>query len=361
MVKVPDARVVLLCDLQRICYRAAQGQVPYPVETTEDWREVIDRDDIDAVVIATPQHLHVPMALAAVDAKKNVYCEKALGYTIQECFDIVKAVEEAGVVFQVGHQRHYSEMYRNAKKMIDEGEIGKITFVRAQWHRNTVDRRVCIDPRMDRLVNWRVYSEYTGGLLSEFGAHQIDVVNWFLGSHPESVVGVGGVDWYKDGRDVYDNVCVIYTYPGGVKFVYSSILTNALDDAVEFFYGTRGTIETSLPFGGRLFREPCVLGEGGQSPLPCHQCIGENDENVSEVIPGSRPRRKKCVKVKGKRQKGHSPMETFNAVKSFIECCQTGKKPDADVRVGCNAAVAALMGNIAIREKRVVYWSEFEP
>jgi len=361
------AEVGRLCDIQKIEVRKALGEVKKSqpgakVKISTDWHDVVDDDDLDAIFIATPQYLHVPIALEAVEGKFAVYCEKALGYTIQECFDIAKAVEKAGVVFQVGHQRHYSKMYAEAKKLIDGGEIGTVTLIRGQWHRNSEDRRPCIDPAMERLVNWRVYSEYTGGLMSEFGAHQIDVVNWFLGDHIVSVKAAGGVDWYQDGRDVYDNMSTIFTYPNGVKFVYTSILTNSHQDAVEVFMGTKGTIETSLLFGGRVFWEPKVLA-GAQAvgtPIPCHQCQQEADPDRHMVIPGSRPR-SPCDPKKVEKKGAHSPMETLNAVKSFIRCCQTEKKPDADVKVGRDAAVAALMSNIAARENRTVYWSEFDP
>ncbi len=366
VLKTRDGEIARLCDIQKIEVRKALGEVKKSqlsgqVKISRDWRDVIDDDDLDAVFIATPQHLHVPIALEAVEAKYSVYCEKALGYTIQECFDIMSAVKKARTIFQVGHQRHYSKMYLEAKKLIDEGEIGKITLIRGQWHRNSEDRRPCIDPSMDRLVNWRVYSEYTGGLMSEFGAHQIDVVNWYLGAHPESVVAAGGINWYPDGRDVCDNMSVIYTYPNGVRFIYSSILTNSHQDALEVFMGTRGTIETSLLFGGRLFYEPKELA-GAQvtgTPIPCHQSEAEEDRDRCMVIPGSRPR-PACDPTKVEKKGAHSPMETFNAVTSFIECCQSGKKPDADVTIGAWAAIPALMANIAVHEDRTVYWSEFE-
>ena len=361
------AEVGRLCDIQQTEVRKAlaevqKSKVPYAnnVKISTDWRDVIDDDQLDAIFVATPQHLHVPISLEAVEAKFAVYCEKALGYTIQECFDLEKAVKKAGTVFQVGHQRHYSEMYTKAKELIDRGEIGKITLVKGQWHRNSEDRRPCIDPKEDRMVNWRVYSEFTGGLMSEFGAHQIDVVNWYLGAHPTSVCGAGGIDWYHDGRDVSDNMCVIYTYPDGVKFMYSSILTNSHMDAVEHFYGTKGTVETSLLFGGRLFWEPKALA-GAQvmgTPIPCHQTEQEMSPERHMIIPGSADR--PPCKPKEEEKGAHSPLETFNAVTSFIECCQKDEKPAADVRVGLEAAVPALMANIAVRENRVVHWSEFE-
>lgn len=367
IMKCPDASVGVLCDVQQLEMRKAMGEIkkqkmPYAsqVKQIRSWQAALDDPNIDTVFIATPQHLHVPIALQAVDLKFNVYCEKALGYTIQECFDMEKAVAEKRVVFQVGHQRHYSEMYINAKKFIDDGEIGKLTLIRGQWHRNSEDRRPCIDPSKDRQVNWRVYSEYTGGLMSEFGAHQIDVVNWFLDAPPISVVGAGGIDWYQDGRDVNDNMSVIYTYPNGIKFIYTSILTSSHQDALEVFMGTQGTIETSILFGGRIFTEPKFRGGVlGGTPIPCHQTQAETsgDPIICDVIPGSK-KRPSC-KPKAEEKGAHSPVETFNAVKDFIKCCQTGKRPHADVVAGSRAAVAALMANIAVKEDRTVYWSEF--
>ncbi len=368
ILKCQNAEIGFLCDVQKLATRKALGEVkkanvPYSsrVKLYTNWHQALEDPAVETVFIATPQYLHVPMALEAVDGKFNIYCEKALGYNIQECFDIKKAVEKSNCVFQVGHQRHYSELYRNAKERIDDDEIGPITLIRGQWHRNSEDRRPCIDPKKDRLVNWRVYSEFTGGLLSEFGAHQIDVVNWFLGSPPVSVTGMGGIDWYQDGRDVKDNVSIIYTYPNGVKFMYSSILTNSHNGALEQFMGTRGTIETSLLFGGRRFTEPkerATLQLTG-TPIPCHQSQAEasGDPMICDTIRGSAPR-PSCV-PKAEKMGAHSPKETLNAVKSFIDCCQKGEKPHADINAGCEAAVAALMGNLAIEEDRTVYWSEF--
>jgi predicted dehydrogenase len=366
-IKVPDAEVAVLCDIQEIEAKKAleevkKSKVPYAdgVTTTADWRSVIEDKSLDAIFIATPQNLHVPIATEAVEAKRAVYCEKALGFTIQECFDIQKAVEKAGTVFQVGHQRHYSEMYINAKKLIDSGDIGKITQIRGQWHRNSEDRRPCIDPKMDKLINWRVYREFSGGLMSEFGAHQIDVVNWFLGAPPVAVFATGGIDWYQDGRDTYDNMSAIFLYPNGVKFVYTTILTSSFNDALEVFMGDQGTIETSLLFGGRYFPDPKKMsaGQAVGTPIPCHQSEAERDPDFSKVIEGGAPRQP-CQKGKTEEKGTHSPTENLNAVKAFIACCQDGKKPDADVKVGVEAAVPALMANVSMQENRMVCWSEF--
>jgi len=303
-------------------------------------------------VIGTPQHLHAPLAIACLDAKKDLYLEKAVGYTIDECWDLIHAVESSKQVVQTGHQRHYSEVYIHAKELIDAGKIGTLTAARGVWNRNAPDRRPCTDPRLNRIVNWRLYEQYTGGLMCEFGAHQTDIINWYAGGPPISVCGMGGIDYYKDDRDTWDNVHVVFTYPNGIRYTYTSLLTNAFLGATELFMGTLGTIETSLMFGGRYYQEAKAIGLAGGSPEPVHPCSAE-----FELLRGS----PKPVAPGQKKEEGHSPTETLNAVKSFVQCMKTREKPAADIRVGAYAAIASLLANVAIRESRTVCWSEFEP
>jgi predicted dehydrogenase len=98
---------------------------------------------------------------------------------------------------------------------IREGEIGRVMHVYGYWHRNTNWRRPVPDPKFERLINWRMYKEYSGGLAAELGSHQIDVANWVFGALPETVIGSGGIDYWKDGREVDDNIQVVYLVPRG--------------------------------------------------------------------------------------------------------------------------------------------------
>jgi predicted dehydrogenase len=133
--------------------------------------------------------------------------------------------------------------------MIRAGAVGKVMFVRAQWHRNSDWRRPVPEPKYESLINWRMYREYSGGLMAELASHQIDVANWAIGAEPISVVGTGGIDYWKDGRETCDNAQTIFEYPGGQKLVWSSILCNAHYDFNEQIMGDRGTIEITLGKG----------------------------------------------------------------------------------------------------------------
>ena len=96
--------------------------------------------------------------------------------------------------------------------MVQDDEIGDVAALRAQWNQNQVEKRSDPDPTLNKLINWRLYSEFSAGLTTEFASHQVDVANWMLGTHPDSVCGYGGVDWYQDGRDTDDNIHLIFNY-----------------------------------------------------------------------------------------------------------------------------------------------------
>jgi predicted dehydrogenase len=130
--------------------------------------------------------------------------------------------------------------------MVHNGALGKVQFIRAQWHRNGSWKNPIKDPAFDRILNWRLYREYSGGLMAELGSHQVDVADWAYQSEPISVVGVGGLDYWKDDRDIYDNVSVVFEYPEGRKFVFTSVCNNAFLDFSETIMGDEGTIEITL-------------------------------------------------------------------------------------------------------------------
>jgi predicted dehydrogenase len=255
LTRIPGARCVATSDIyppnQKKGIEAA-GSNP---QLYEDYRQLLERKDVDAVLIATPLNLHTQMLLDALSAGKHVFVEKSMFFKEEE----EKPIREAAAahpqqVLQVGLQRRSDLLYQIAMEMIRKGALGKVMFVRAQWHRNNDWRRPVPDPKYERLINWRMYREYSGGLMAELASHQIDVANWAIGAEPVSVVGTGGVDYWKDGRETCDNAQVIFEYPGGQKLMWSSILSNAHYDFNEQIMGDRGTIEITLG-KGLYFRE----------------------------------------------------------------------------------------------------------
>ncbi len=225
-----------------------------------DYRAMLDKLKPQAVVIAVPLHLHFTIASACLAAGCEVFLEKTMCYTVAEARTLAKQVADGKRVFQVGLQRRANAVYKQAQAMVDSGMIGQVTAIKAQWHRHNAWRRPIPLPRSDagyaaleRRLNWRLYKASSAGLMAELGSHQMDVANWLLGTHPRRVSATGGIDFWRDGREVFDNIACLYEYelpappksggkPYTVRVTYSSLLNNAFEGASELVMGTRGTL-----------------------------------------------------------------------------------------------------------------------
>lgn len=252
----------------------------------EDYREMLDKEtDIDAVLVATPDFMHHVHTRAALEAGKAVYCEKMMSNTLEGARDMVRAQRETDGILQIGHQRRSNPRYRVLRNELVFGEeaFGRITHGYGQWNRSTAGGQVSIpnnerhwlsqellekygfgDPnlswkeQMYRFRNWRFFPEFGGGVVSDLGAHQIDIFNWFFGTTPTSLLAAGGVDYHEDS-ELYDNVMSIYEYdtPKGVARAYYQVLTTT--SALGFFerfMGDEGTVSISeLPTENHAYRE----------------------------------------------------------------------------------------------------------
>ena len=204
---------------------------------------LLENKDIEAIIITTPLNTHAKIASDAVDANVHIYCEKTMVKGAKETTDLVnKVLKSHKKIFQTGHQYHSSRLYSHAVELIKDGKVGKVNSIRAQWNRNGNWRRPVPNQTLERQINWRMYREYSYGLLAELSSHQIDFANWLFDSHPEKVTGFGGIDYWKDGRETYDNTHVIYAYPNGVKASYTCLTGNAKDDYKIHVMGDKGTM-----------------------------------------------------------------------------------------------------------------------
>lgn len=232
----------------------------------DDYKKLLERDDIEAVVIATPLWTHAAMTVDALNAGKHVFCEKTMAWSVDQCKDMVRAARRNNRVLQIGHQRHANRLYASALNMMRQGLIGEVYYIRTLWHRHTDWRREVpsmedmrkadanFDPKrwgyddLDQLVNWRHYRKLSGGLMAELGSHQLDVTNWFTGVVPRRILASGGRFWWSGPGDIDDHVYVTCDYPpnelgpSGTTVTFSSISSNAFDHYYEQFEGTKGTI-----------------------------------------------------------------------------------------------------------------------
>lgn len=388
-------RCVAVCDIYQPNMEAAIKASRDKPKGYLDYRELLARTDVDAVIIAVPLYLHFPVTRDALLAGKHVFCEKSLVFKPEEVHALrALAKERPKQVLQVGLQRRYSKFYQTAKQMIEKGVLGKVTHIYAQWHRNPGWRmRQAPDPKRQREWNWRLFREFSGGLTAELGSHQIDVATWMFGTEPEFVVGVGSLDTMKDGRDVYDNIQLIFNYPGGRKLMYSSISTNkhlpifqgTRTEFGEIIMGTEGTIEITVgtdeePALGLWYYEPgppkvekaagvkekpviagaTLAATGrGQIGLPLlferDQITGRESFLARELKYARLWLYKRGIMVP---EEDRNPVDV--QMDDFFECCRTGKRPRADLEVGLADSTAVILANLAMDEGRRVYFSEIE-
>lgn len=220
----------------------------------EDWRDMLARQDLEAVIIATPLWSHAEITVGCLESGRHVLVEKMMAYDTEGCRRMADAASRRGLVLEVGYNRFYAPHYQAAhERVIQTGLIGDIYHVRLMYHRNRSWRRD-VDPpspdydparwgypTWDHLANWRLYRKYSQGLVAELGGHQIGTACQFLGSFPKAALGSGGIYRFAD-REVNDHVYVTLEHPDGRTVTFSSIESNDFDHITEQFMGTKGTL-----------------------------------------------------------------------------------------------------------------------
>jgi predicted dehydrogenase len=233
-----------------------------------DYKEMLAKEEIEGVIIATPLWSHAEQTVTCLDAGKHVLCEKMMAWDVEGCERMRQAARRTGHVLEIGYQRCYSAMYQAAYQgIIKAGTLGDIYTARIAWHRNGNWRRAgdpptpAYDPSpwgykdWEHLLNWRLYKQYSRGLLAELASHQVNIVNWFFDAVPETVHGSGAIARFKDGREVDDHVYATFEYSGGRTATFSSIESNAFDHYYEVFFGTKGTLLLKGETEAYLFEE----------------------------------------------------------------------------------------------------------
>lgn len=218
--------LVALCDVLEFRLVNGLAKTDGTVKGYSDYREILKNKKIDAVLIATPFYTHEKIAMDAIEAGKHVYCEKTTAKGIDGIKSLAKKLEDSKLIFQTGHQYHSSRLYQKVVEIIKSKEIGEISSFECQWYRKGDWRKPVPKPSLERSINWRMYREYSGGLTAELSSHQIDFVNWVLAENPKKIMGTGGIDFYHDGRETYDNTHLLFEYPSGVKASFKCLTGN---------------------------------------------------------------------------------------------------------------------------------------
>ena len=393
LTKIDNGRCVAVCDVNQAALdKAAQITGTNPAKF-KDYRELLSQKNVDAVIIAVPLYMHFPVTKDTLLAGKHVLCEKSLVFKPEEVHALRALVaEHPKQVLQVGLQRRYSVFYQTVKQMIQKGMLGTVTHVHAQWHRNP--GWVMKQPAgKQNPLNWRLYREFSGGLTAELASHQIDVADWMFGETPQWVLGVGGLDTWKDGRDVYDNIQLLYQYSRGRKLVYSSITTNAhlpflgatRPEFGECIMGTEACVEITVGDGeatmptalwyreakkptfsdGKEKKETAktagstfalgAVARGLPLLVDKDQVTGKESFLDREMKFARRWLYSKGIMVS---DEDRNPVET--ELESFFNDCRTLGKPKANLEVGLADSIAVMLSNKAMDEDRRVYFNEID-
>lgn len=310
----------------------------------KDYRKLLEQQTVDAVIVTLPEYLHYPVALDVLQAGKHVYLEKTMTHTINQAEQLVAiAAQYTKQMVQIGHQYRYYQLYHRVLEVIQKGYIGEVKQYECQYHRNSNWRRPVVGPATERQVNWRMYKEYSGGLMTELCAHQVDILNWFTGSHPLSVIAMGGIDYWRDGRETYDNIRAVYAYPNGVKAHVSSILSNAFKGYSIRVLGTKGTIEIQRT---KAFAYP----EQAQTRLTTVDGVtGATAESWGQGKP---------MELKFQNQDNQNRDPTAYALLDFAQCIREGKRPFSNVETGRDTAKAVLLANRAAEQGNIQHWHD---
>jgi predicted dehydrogenase len=341
----PDVQPVAVADVYQPNRDKGVAMAGSPIPAHKDFRRVLEDKNVQAVVIATPDHWHAMMAVLACRAGKDVYCEKPLSLAVAEGRTMVKAARDHQRVVQVGSQQRSGAHYAKALQLVRDGAIGEVHQVSVGFTRNVMPGlkvrdqpvndgnldwdlwlgpapKVAFDP-FRCLYNFRWFWDYSGGQMTNFGAHHLDIVRWALGAKgPSTVAGFGGRFAIKDGGQTPDVQEVIYQFPGCVVTWTARELNRGARGGHDIeFHGTKATL--GLSRSGFT-----VTPEGGS---------GDKDKAAAST-----------------EEKG-SDLDHVH-IANFLDCVRSRARPNADVEEGHRSATMCHLGNIATRLQRSLRW-----
>jgi predicted dehydrogenase len=350
--EVSGARIIAVCDIWDNHLEAGKRLAEPGAFATKNHHELLARTDVDAVIIGTPDHLHVPISVDACAAGKDVYVEKPLTHDLAEGAAIVDAQNRYQRIVQVGTQQRSMPHFQKAFEIVKSGQLGEIHKVHLTWNRNTarwVRDKYNVDPAtVDwkqflgtareqpfdeyRFRNWRWFWDFGGGILTDLMVHYVDVAHWFLGlEHPAVATTIGDTFKAKGLWETPDTVQTLLEYPDRqVQVYFEGTFVNARHGAMLEFMGSEATL---------------YLDRGRYEIHP------ERNKKIaaSELVLGSGPRGADFYDL---------PKGEVLHLANWIECVRNRKKPNCPAEAGVSAASAAHLGNAALRSGQVAHWKE---
>ena len=352
LVQNPKVDIVALCDIYQPSIDEALKLAP-KAKVYGDYRELLENNNIDAILVATPLSSHCKIVMDAFDAGKHVFCEKTIGFTMEECFRMYNKHRSTGKIFFTGQQRLFGPRYIKAMEMIHAGTFGEINAIRTFWYRNGDWRRPVPSANLERQINWRLYKEYSKGLMTELACHQLQIGSWALNKLPEKVMGHGAITYWKDGREVYDNVSCLYVFDDGVKMTFDSVISNQFYGLEEQIMGNLGTVE---PEKGKYYFESIPPAPGFL------QMINDWENKLFDTLPfaGTSWAPETANENKGELILGERPKSdgTSLLLEAFVEAVITRKQPARIAEEGYYASMLCLLGHQALQEEKTLYFPD---
>jgi predicted dehydrogenase len=363
-----DAEVVAICDIYQPYVDFAARKVGGQPRQFKDYRQLLDMKDLDAVVINTPDHWHALQMIHACEAGKDVYVEKPVSLVVNEGRAMVNAARRFQRVVQVGLQRRSAPFIREAAELVRGGAVGKVTVVRSfhiqnEWPKgidNPPDQAPPADfdwdtwlgPAPKRPYNknrafyrFRWFRDYSGGQLTNFGVHYMDVIQWALGHDaPLAVTAMGGKFAVEDNRDVPDTLEVLWMYPGGTLVTFSQYNATAAPAGLKGgeieFRGTKGT----LYLRGNGYE--IVPDDVTPNAFPARTPVDRTVER------GWRKGAKPLIEARS----GTGQVDTADHARDFLDCVKSRAACHCDIETGHRSTSATLLGNVAHDMKAYLEW-----
>jgi predicted dehydrogenase len=357
LAKIPGVRMIAVCDVWDKHLVEGKQLADAQAFATKEYREILDRKDIDAVLIGTPNHQHVRMMTAACSAGKDVYVEKPLTHRLDEGTAALEAQKRSNRIVQVGMQQRSMPQFQKGYELVKSGQLGSIRKVHLTWNRNAArgSTEYSIDPStVDwqawlgtaraqpfdayRFREWRWFWDFGGGVLADLMVHYIDIAHWYLDAdHPDQAVTIGN-KFTEERWETPDTAQTLLQYPGAQVY-FESTFMNARNGAMLEFMGTEATL---------------YLDRGRLEVLPERK---RDAHNRNPELP-SEP---EMQWVLGSGPKGadfyDQPDGELLHLSNWLECVRSRSTPRTPVEAGISAAAAAHLGNIALRKNAVAQWN----
>ncbi len=359
------------------------GKMSKPAKVYKNYRDLLEAEDIDAVIIATPDHWHAQMVIDAANAGKHIYIEKPLSLTVEETFAIEKAVRENNVIFQLGHQNRQIESHRKAKEVIRKNILGKITLIETFTNRNSPDGAWVYDIHPDanpntidwqkflgsapyhpfsaeRFFRWRCWWDYSTGLTGDLFTHEYDAINQVMNlGIPGSATASGGIYFYKDGRTVPDVMHVSFEFPWlDLNLLYSATLSNS-KNRKKSFYGHDAFMELDQDLIIYADRESTKYKEAiedgiipTEKPMITHIPGRSDIDAITSATEQYFAGRGLLYTYRGGRQVDTTHLH----LKEWINAIRYGSKVSCGIKEGVEEAITAHMGTTAYRKNKKVFW-----